>query len=95
MRKLKVAAVGAGYFSQFRREAWSAIDAVDFVATCDRDQAKARAYAERFGVPAVYADAGAMLDRERPDLFDITTPPESHLALIRLAAARGVDTICQ
>ena len=36
-----------------------------------------------------------MLECERPDIFDIATPPESHLALIRLAAARCVDTICQ
>jgi predicted dehydrogenase len=95
MRKLKVAVVGAGYFSQFHHEAWSAIAEVDFVATCDRDEAKARAYAERFGVPAVYSEAGAMLECERPDIFDIATPSESHLALIRLAAARGVATICQ
>jgi predicted dehydrogenase len=95
MRKLRVAAVGAGYFSQFHHEAWSRIEEVDFVATCDRDEGKARAYAERFGVPAVYTDAGAMLDRERPDLVDIVTPPESHLPLIRLAAERGLATICQ
>ena len=36
-----------------------------------------------------------MLDATRPDLLDVITPPETHLAAITEAAARGVDVICQ
>ena len=36
-----------------------------------------------------------MLTRTEPDLLDIVTPPQTHLALVREAAARGIDVICQ
>ena len=95
MAKLRVATIGAGYFSQFHHDAWSRIDDVELVAVCDRDRAKAAAFAERFAIPASYDDVAAMLDRERPDLVDIATPPATHLELIRETAARGLSTICQ
>jgi D-apiose dehydrogenase len=95
MEKFRVATVGAGYFSQFHHEAWARIGSVDLVAVCDQDAGKARAFAERFNIPRVYADPAEMLDRERPDLLDIVTPPPSHLPLIRLAAERKIATVCQ
>ena len=95
MTTLRVATVGAGYFSQFHHEAWTRIEGVALVAVCDEDEAKAKAFAQRFGAPRAYRNAAEMLDRERPDLLDIVTPPPSHLSLIRLAAERGIATICQ
>lgn len=96
MGKLRVATIGAGYFSQFHHEAWAGMDEVDLVAVCDQDADKARAFAERWRIPATYTDAGEMLEVEKPDLLDIIAPPAAHLELIRLAAERGVPTaICQ
>jgi D-apiose dehydrogenase len=95
MTKLRVATIGAGYFSRFHHDAWSRIDDVSLVAVCDRDPAKAAAFAERWSIPATYTDAATMLDRERPDLVDIVTPPATHLGLIRETAKRGLATICQ
>jgi predicted dehydrogenase len=85
VNRLRVAGVGAGYFSQFHLQAWRAIPEVELVAWCDRDPAKAQAY----------LDPLEMLDRERPDLLDIVTPPDSHLELVEAAARRGVAVICQ
>ena len=95
MTRLRVATIGAGYFSRFHHDAWSRIEEVALVAMCDQDEAKAAEFGTRWGIPRVYTDAARMLDRERPDLLDIITPPASHLALIRLAAERGIDSICQ
>jgi D-apiose dehydrogenase len=95
MAKLRVATIGAGYFSQFHHDAWSRIEDVALVAVCDRDRAKAAAFAERWSIPATYDDPATMLDQERPDLVDIATPPATHLALIRETAHRGLATICQ
>ena len=86
MKKLRVAGVGAGYFSQFHLMGWKAIPEVEYVALCDRDEAKARAYAERFGIPRVFTDAAQMLDAVEPDLFDIVTPAPTHAALVAEAA---------
>ena len=95
MAKLRVAGAGAGYFSQFHLAAWKAIPEVEYVALCDRDEAKARASADRFGVPRVFTDAGEMLDAVAPDLVDIVTPPSTHAALVAEAARRRIPAICQ
>ncbi len=92
--KLRVATVGAGYFSQFHYDAWDRLD-IALAAICDADEGKARAIAEKYGIPKVYSDLETMLDNERPDLLDIITPPATHLAFIRAAADRGVPAICQ
>jgi predicted dehydrogenase len=94
-RTLRVAGAGAGYFSQFHLEAWKSIPGVEYCGLCDADTAKARALADRFGVAQVFADARDMLDRVKPDLFDIVTPPASHAALAGLAGERRIPTICQ
>ena len=64
--------------------------AVELVCACDLDIAKARNAA-----PRAYTSAERMLDSEELDFVDIATRPESHLALARLAAARGIAVICQ
>jgi predicted dehydrogenase len=95
MAKLRVAGVGAGYFSQFHLAGWKAIPEAEVVALCDCDEARARAHAERFGIPSVFTDAAQMLDAVEPDLFDIVTPPATHAALVAEAARRRLPAICQ
>lgn len=93
--KLRVAAAGAGYFSQFQYLGWRNISEVEAVALSNRDQAKGRAMAERFGVPRVFGDYEQMLDAVKPDLVDIITSPPSHRAFVAAAVARGIPAICQ
>ena len=93
--KIRVATVGAGYFSQFQYEAWQRLPDVDLVAVCNRTEAKARQIAETYGIPQVFTDLAEMLDRTKPDLVDIITPPVTHLESIRLAAARRIPIVCQ
>jgi len=95
MTKLRVAAIGAGYFSQFHYDAWTRMDDVELVGLCDLDPARAADTAARWSVPQTFTDAAEMLDRLKPDLVDIITPPAAHLTLIELAAARRIDAICQ
>jgi predicted dehydrogenase len=95
MKKLRVVAIGAGYFSQFHYDAWSRMDDVELVGLCDLDAARAAEAAARWSVPQHFTEAADMIDRLKPDLVDIITPPAAHLALIRLAAERRIDAICQ
>ncbi|WP_299391042.1 Gfo/Idh/MocA family protein [Pelagibius sp.] len=92
---MRVATVGTGYFSQFQYEAWSRMPDVDLVALCNRGAEGARRVAETYAVPATYSDLAEMLAEETPDLLDIITPPVTHLAMIRTAAAHKVPIICQ
>jgi predicted dehydrogenase len=92
---LRVAIAGSGYFSGFHYDAWSRIPETRVVALASLDRESAAARAEAFGSPPIYGEVGEMLDRERPDLLDIVTPPETHLAVVRAAAERGVNVVCQ
>jgi predicted dehydrogenase len=94
-RVLRIAVAGSGYFSRFHYDAWSRIPEAEVVALASLDRGSADPMAEAYRVPKVYGDVGEMLDRERPDLLDIVTPPETHLELVRAAAERGVNVICQ
>ena len=94
-RKLRVATVGAGYFSQFHYDAWSRIGEVELVAICDRAQEPAQAIAKAHAIAQVFSDFAEMLDAVSPDLVDIITPPDTHPGFVRAAAARGIDMICQ
>jgi D-apiose dehydrogenase len=88
-------AIGAGYFAPFHIEAWTRIPEVEITAVCDLVEEKARALAARFGVPRVYNDWQAMIDRERPHVVDVITPPATHEEMCTRAAARGAHVICQ
>jgi len=92
---IDVAVVGSGYFSQFHCDAWNRIDGIRLRALCTLDQARGIELGERYGVPGVYSSLPRMLDEVRPDLLDIVTPPDTHFALIREAAERGIPVICQ
>ncbi len=88
---IRVACVGAGYFSRFHYDAWARIEGAEPVASVDRDIAKAKTT----GL-AAYDDLGTMLAKVQPDLVDIITPPETHLNYIRQAMDAGPRAIiCQ
>ncbi|QBF29948.1 Gfo/Idh/MocA family protein [Thalassococcus sp. S3] len=89
--QIRVACVGAGYFSRFHYGSWARIGRVSLVGACDRDLAKA----EATGLPA-YTDLDAMLAETRPDLLDVILPPVAQAEAIRAALTAGVQTIvCQ
>ncbi len=92
---LRGAVIGCGFFAQNHLHAWNDIADVQLVAVCDKDAAKAAAAAERFGVPAHYADAAAMLAREALDFVDVATTMPSHRPLVELAARHRVPVIVQ
>jgi predicted dehydrogenase len=90
-KRVRVAGVGAGYFSQFHVAGWRALAGhAELVAWCDRDIDRAR----KTEAPP-FSSCERMLDEARPDLLDVVTPPQTHLDLVRAAAERGIPVICQ
>ncbi len=87
---LRVACLGAGYFSQFHIGGWQRIEGVTLVGVADSALAKAQAT----GAPAF--DSLDALLATNPDILDIILPPPGHAAAIRKALASGVRSIiCQ
>jgi predicted dehydrogenase len=89
------ALIGCGFFANNHMHAWAEIAGAGIVAVCDRDEAKARAMAERFGIAKAYTDAAEMLRVEQLDFVDIATTSGSHRALVELAAPQVKLVICQ
>lgn len=94
-RTLRGVTIGAGYFSGIQMEAWPRVRGAEIVAVCDVDEAKAREFAARFGIPRTYSEPEETLDAQKPDFVDIVTKPDSHLQLATLAAERGIHVLCQ
>ncbi|MBI4660900.1 MAG: Gfo/Idh/MocA family oxidoreductase [Verrucomicrobia bacterium] len=95
MKSLKGALIGAGYFAGFQAEAWNRITGARIVAVADTLPDRAQQFASQWNIPNAYTDAAEMLANEKPDFVDIATRPQSHLELVKLAAAHGAHAICQ
>lgn len=92
----KGAIVGCGYFARIQMADWRRLsDQATILAACDSDLERARAFAAEFGIPRVFADTNEMLEAVEPVFLDIATRPDSHRALVELAASRGVNVLCQ
>ena len=72
---IKVAAVGAGYFSKFHYEAWNRLG-VNLVGICSLTLKSAKTIAKDFGAQQTFTDLEKMLDYTQPDLLDIISPPK-------------------
>jgi predicted dehydrogenase len=92
---MRGALVGCGYVSQFHLRAWQKVPGIRIEALCDLDGGRAAARAAEFCVPCTYDDVSRMLDEVHPHFLDVATRPDSHLPIIREAAARGVHVLCQ
>lgn len=67
---------------------------LELVAGADLDPEKRRAFTERWGVGAVYADYREMIRQEAPDLVAICTRAENHAELaVGVAEAGGVKMV--
>lgn len=95
--RIRLGLIGCGFFAQNHLAAWKdlAPEGVDIVAVCDIDEAKAKAAAEKFGVPHWYTDAETMFAKEDLGLVDIATQMRTHLPLVEMAMRHRVPTIVQ
>jgi D-apiose dehydrogenase len=98
MTRLRVATIGAGYFSQFHHDAWSRHGRggprLPSAIRMRTRRAPSRSATERLASRPTPMPRCWM--RCKPDLVDIALRPPAHLALVRLAAERGHPAaICQ
>lgn len=95
---LRVAILGAGYFSQFHLDGWQRLaqaGQVELIGVVEPDQARRDAAVKQFGATAGYEQLDDLLAKTKPDLLDIATPPPTHLPLVRRAAQAQIDCIVQ
>lgn len=93
--RLRVALVGAGMISEYHLRAWSHLEHAAVVAVVDPDPSRRERRAQQFGIANHYPDLDALFVSEAVDALDIASPRETHAALVRQAADRGLPVLCQ
>jgi predicted dehydrogenase len=92
---LRFAIFGAGFWARYQLAAWRELSDVECVAIYNRTRSKAEALARDFGIPAVYDNAGTLLNETTPDFVDNITEVGGHKPLSLLCARYRVPCICQ
>ena len=86
---LKVAIIGCGKIADQHVEQIVLIPDCQIVAVCDREELMARQLQERLNTGACFTDVQELLDKARPDVAHITTPPRTHFAVAKMCLEAG------
>src|SRR6266700_3714006 len=92
-KSFTVAIVGLG-FGRAHIPAFQA-HGCEVIALCQRDEAAARALAERYGVPRVCDRWERMLAESKPEIVVIATSPALHEAIALAALGAGCHVLCE
>src|SRR4030088_589524 len=92
----RVGVVGAGGVAQLAHlPVLAKMRGVQLVGICDNDRPKARALADRFGIPDAMTDIEDLLELDDVDAVVIATPNHLHEPHVVSALAAGVDVLCE
>jgi D-apiose dehydrogenase len=93
---LRIGMIGAGWVTQHHLNAYQQlVERAKVVAIADPVAEARTQRAATYSIPATYATAAEMLEREKLDAVDIASPRETHVAMCELAAAKGLAILCQ
>ena len=93
---LRIGMIGAGWVTQHHLNAYKQLAGRAKVVAIADPVAEARnRRAQAYSIPAVYANAAEMLDREKLDAVDVASPRETHVAMCELAGSKGLAILCQ
>jgi predicted dehydrogenase len=100
VRRIRVALIGCGFIGRFHSTAVRAIARrglldIEYVAVCDEDEARARAFAEASGAGIATTDPREILEEPGIDAVYVCVPTSGHKELVLGAAARGKHVFCE
>ena len=94
-RPLRGALIGCGFVSRHHLDAWSMAPGARLIALCDLDPVRLGQMASRAPGAQLYQNPARMFADLPLDFVEICTRPDSHLALVEMAARHGVHVLCQ
>jgi predicted dehydrogenase len=68
---------------------------VEVVGACEINAERRQRMGKQFDIRAVYDDSVTLLEKEKPDIVIIGTPPDSHRDLCLLALDHGAHVFCE
>ncbi len=94
--RLNVGVLGAhDWAEKAHLPGYAACERANLVAICDVQLDRARALAERFGIPKVYADHRELLADSSVQMVDVCTPTHTHLPLSIEAIEAGKHVLTE
>ena len=93
---MRAAIVGCGNIAGFldaptdkqvvtHAHAFAEASGIELAACCDPDEAQRLAFAERWGIPAAYADVQTLLTNEQIDILSVCSPTPFHFEALSAA----------
>ena len=97
MRRVGVGVIGCGNISGIYLQNLTGVfsDAVEVLGVCSRTADKARAAAERYGIPRVYGTVEDMLADDAIKVVLNLTPPDQHAPINMMALEKGRHVYCE
>ena len=92
---MRAALIGAGQIARQHLSCLKTLPGVELAAICDLSPATAEAAAERYSIRGWFTDHRAMLEKVRPDVVHVTTPPTSHFGLAMDSFDAGAHVIVE
>ena len=93
--RLKVAVAGTAFGGDVQIPVFQTHPRTQVVAVSSGRADRAKQAASTHGIPAHYTNFEEMLDKEKPDLVSIATPPETHFHMTMAALRRGIHVLCE
>jgi predicted dehydrogenase len=96
MEKVGIGIVGLGWISQVvHLPLLQKLPEANLVAICDRDRARGRLVAEKFGIRKFYSDVDEMLAKEEMQAVIVASSTDAHRELALKAMASGRDVLVE
>jgi predicted dehydrogenase len=86
---LKVGIVGCGKIADSHAAQIQRIVGCEIVGVCDKEPLMARQLYDRYPIRQHFGDLAELLEKSKPDVIHITTPPQSHFEIAKLCLEWG------
>src|SRR5215475_1980096 len=94
-KKLRVAVAGTSFGGNVQIPVFQSHPRTEVIAVSSGRAERAAAVARERAIPAYYSDFEEMLDKEKPDIVSIVTPPNFHFPMTMAALSRGIHVLCE
>jgi predicted dehydrogenase len=92
---LKTGIIGCGRIADQHASELLQVTGCKIAAFCDREVLLAEQMADRYQVDGCFTDARELLEKAKPDVVHITTPPQSHFELGMLCLDAGCHVLME
>src|SRR6185436_11099762 len=93
--KLRVAVAGTSFGGNVQIPVFQSHSRTRVVAVSSGRLERAASAARDHNIPAFYTDFEEMLEKEKPDIVSIVTPPNLHFPMTMAALSRGIHVLCE